>query len=70
MMGILSNEWVAWQFDRAVRIYGAYVEDELADIDKETGKPKRSLKDIIDRGARKRTGTARDLIAIGAGRVK
>lgn len=69
-MGILNNEWVAWQFDRAVRIYGSYVEGELNDIDKETGKPKRSLKDIIEKGARKRTGTARDLIAIGGGRVK
>lgn len=64
-MGILQNEWVAWQFDRAVYYLGRLVEAEYArHVNPKTGKPGRSFQDILENGESGRQGNLSELIAI------
>lgn len=59
----LKNDWVAWQFDRAVWYLGRYVEVEQAKTGKD-GKPKRSLDDILNNGERTKRGSLAQLMAM------
>ena len=50
VMGIRNN-WIAWQFDRAIATYGRHVENKLRET-KETANhkivPRYTLKEIIE----------------------
>jgi hypothetical protein len=61
-MGV-RNQWLAWQFDRAVWYLGRYVEVEQSKTDSK-GKPRRTLDDILENGAQQKQGTLDQLIAI------
>jgi hypothetical protein len=62
MVGIKPN-WLAYQFDGAVMIYGRYVDNESKRVKKD-GKPERSLSDIIEFGERPKRGSLEMLVAM------
>jgi hypothetical protein len=46
VFGIRDNRWLGWQFDQAVLTWGRYVDNKLAEKDKE-GKPKHKLSRLL-----------------------
>lgn len=61
----LRSEWLAYQFDEAVFMYGRWVENKLAEVDKK-GKPKYTIDDVINNNARPASLFSL-MIAAGAG---
>jgi hypothetical protein len=62
LLGLLSNDWIAYQFDCAIVLGGRMVENVASRTDK-NGKPLRTVEDILKHGIQ-RQGTLEQLIAM------
>jgi hypothetical protein len=52
ILALRANPWLAWQFDQAVSLFGAWVEAKLSERERRSGKPRHRIEDLLLPGGR------------------